>query len=182
MAKLNDFGFGLNGRGADAVGDDTFAISVDGRVSAAFNYWYTLNTTYGNGYYQINSFYGNNSGTDMLNFNTIQADLVVPKDCHVVGFSASWYLSSSTNFTEVEIGLAKATYSGATRTESTIGSESLSGMTDLNTRYSIVKNNLNVALSAGDGIIPCIKRVAPITMTTAYLNGFNMQIICEVTT
>lgn len=182
MTKLNDFGFGLSGRGTDAVGDDTLVLEVSGRVTAGFNAWHSLNTTYGNGYFEINNFYGDQSGSDMLNFDAEQPDIIVPKDCHVVGFVASWYVSSTTNITGVEIGLAKATYSGGTRTETSIGTETLTGMNSLTTRYSVTKNDINVSLSAGDGIIPAIKRTTPTTFSAAYLNGFNMQIICEITT
>ncbi len=182
MTKLNDFGFGLSGRGTDDVGTDTMILEVSGRVTAGFNAWHSLNTTYGNGYFEINNFYGDQTGTDMLNFDAEQPDIIVAKACTVVGFVASWYVSSTTNFTGVEIGLAKATYSGATRTETSIGTDTLTGMNSLSTRYSVTKSGLSTTLAQGDGIIPAIKRTAPTTFAAAYLNGFNMQIICEITT
>ena len=141
----------------DDVGDDIFTMSVEGRVRNDYSKRATtIDTTYGNGYYQIQSSYGNYAGNDQTNLSTIQPDIIIPTGCQLIEYSALWSIGTTTA-TDLQIDVLGLEYSGATRTVTLItdARSTITGMSSTSLNYSINKTlSTPYDFDKGDGILP----------------------------
>jgi len=141
----------------DDVGDDIFTMSVEGRVRNDFSRRATtLDSTFGNGYYQIQSSYGNYTGNDQTNLSTIQPDIIIPTGCQLIEYSASWSIGTTTA-TDLQIDVLGLEYSGATRTVTLItdARSITTGMSDTSINYGVNRTlSIPYNFDKGDGILP----------------------------
>ena len=142
--------------------------------------WYLPNTTYGLGYYQWSS----TTGTTTL--PTTWADvynpyIVIPKDCVLKSYNLTGaYQSAQT----IELALLNGTY------DASFGSAGEWDLTQVGTTQSLVvgtahvqntigQTGLSVNLSAGQNLIPFLRRSTYDTSNYFYFKG-SFSIVCEV--
>jgi len=146
----------------DDVGDDIFTMSVEGRLRNDYSTRATtIDTTFGNGYFEIQTGYGNYTGNDQTTLLASQPDIIIPTGCQLIEYSALWSIQSS-SVTDLQIDVLGLEYSGATRTVTLItdARSTITGMGGTPLNYSINKTlSTPYDFDKGDGILPVFQNV-----------------------
>lgn len=146
----------------DDVGDDIFTMSVEGRLKNDYSRRATtIDSTFGNGYFEIQTGYGDYTGDDQTTLFAVQPDIIIPTGCQLIEYSALWSIQGSW-VTDLQIDVLGLEYSGATRTVTLItdARSTITGMSDTSINYSINKTlSTPYDFDKGDGILPVFQNV-----------------------
>lgn len=181
MAKLNDFGFGLSGRGTDETGENNYILGYNGHVTLTVNGWNTFNYTYGAGYYTMNGTYGGLTGGAITGVPDVSSSIIVPKDSTLVSYSVS-FQAGNTFVDDVTIGLVRVTYDAAgNKTFAQIGLDNdITGIQSSPSTVTFTDNHdINGNIDKGDGILISVRRVLPTTYTASSLTNFSLQMLLK---
>ena len=179
MAKLNDFGFGLSGRGTDETGENNYILGYNGNVALIVNGWNTFNYTYGAGYYTMDGTYGGLTGGAITGVPAASASIIVPKDSTIVSYNVA-FQRGNTSVTDITIGLVRVTFDAlGNKTFAQIGLDNdISGIASTTVTYTD-SHDINGNIDKGDGILISVRRVLPTTYTASSLTNFSLQMLLK---
>ncbi len=164
--------------GGGGGGADTWTYQTGARWQTRNNNWYYPNSAYGPNFYIWSTNFSSTSLKTQWEDNR-NPQIVVPKNLTLKSYKARGYFSSSQTY-QLALLTGTPSYGSAGNTIlSQVGSTQTNNMT-ANIQNEFGEDGLNVSLSAGDMLVPALRRTTANT-TANYYFYFNFLLIGEYT-